>query len=62
MQLPSFSHSLPARLGFRRNFQTFPPPDALHTILAHTPARLLQQCGDAPVSEAPYWLASAMIA
>lgn len=34
------------------NFQPFATPDALHPILAHTPARLLEKCRDAPVTEA----------
>jgi hypothetical protein len=31
------------------NLQTFPPPDALHSILAHRPARLVQQRHDTPI-------------
>ena len=31
---------------FLRHFQTFPPPDSLHPILPHRPARALQQRRD----------------
>ena len=41
-----------ARLLLGRNLQAFPPPDALHTIFAHRPARLFQQGRDAPVAVA----------
>jgi hypothetical protein len=41
-----------ARLLFGRNFQSFASPDALHTIFADAPARLLEQSGDATVAVA----------
>jgi hypothetical protein len=34
------------------HFQTFPPPDALHSILAHFPSGCLQQGSDSSITEA----------
>ena len=39
-----------ARSLFLRHFQTLPPPDPLHPVLAHTPARLAQLHRDPPIS------------
>ena len=42
----------PARLLTSGNLQPFPPPDALHSILAHLPPSQLQQGGDPAISKA----------
>ena len=39
---------------FLRHFQTFPPPDSLHPILPHRPARALQQRRDSSTDAEPY--------
>ena len=36
-----------------RHFQTFPPPDSLHPILPHRPARALQQRRDSSIAVPP---------
>jgi nucleotide-binding universal stress UspA family protein len=41
------------RFLFLRHLQPLPPPDALHPILAHLPARFTQLHGDPPVAIAP---------
>src|ERR1019366_7918569 len=43
----------PARLVFGGNLQAFPPPNALHSVLAHSPSGQLQQRCDSPITEAP---------
>jgi hypothetical protein len=42
-----------ARLVSGGNLQAFPPPNALHSVLAHSPAGQLQQCCDSPIPEPP---------
>ena len=43
----------PARLLLGGDFQAFPPPDALHAILAHLPSGQLQQRCDSSITKAP---------
>jgi len=52
MHDPSFSHNLLRGFCLVGTFQSFPPPDALHSIFAHVPACLVQQCRNASLAVA----------